>query len=312
MKKNIRNILSCIVLILIIAAMWLCCETILRPVYSDMSLATIEAFHSIEDNSQDVIVYGSSHSWRGVNTKQLYDDYGIAAFNYSCMWQRFNTTRLFLTDSLLTQKPKVAVIDVGNMSEILKDTDVVGEVYYTRKLKMTEDKKKYLKECFGNEAGRYVTYAIPLVMYHSGWNDLSEKSFSDVSASAADFVESRGYFGFENSVPVAVNDGSDYWEDVIPDATMTILDDMVNTCHANEIEVVLITVPYYSNEFIYRDALKEYASEKGCRYIDFFELSTEIGLDGENDFSDTDHLNHNGACKVTKYLGEVLKENYDL
>lgn len=312
MSKWLKNIINCIVLIGILVIAWLYCERVLRPVYSDMSLATIEAFHSLPANSQDVIIYGSSHSWRGVNAKQLYDDYQINAYNYSCMWQRLNTTDLFVHDSLLTQNPKVAVIDMGNLHDILSDSNMVGEIYYTRELKNTEAKKKYLRGCFGNNLGRYVTYYLPLSMYHSGWEDISSESFEMTNLSPEKFTESRGYLGFSNCEKIEISDGSDYWEDVIPDRSMELINDMVDTLQGAGVEVLLITIPYYSNEFIYRDALKEYAKEKGCNYLDFFELSKEISLDGNTDFSEWDHLNDSGATKVTEYLGKYLRDNYDL
>ena len=312
MKKTIINLINCIVLLGIIVLCWSYCEKIFRPVYSDMSLAAIDAFHSADDNSLDVIVYGSSHSWRGVNTKELYDDYGLRAYNYSCMWQRFNTTELFLNDSFRTQNPRLVIIDVGNLSEVLKDTEMVGEVYYTRKIKDSEAKRKYLRECFGDNIGRYVTYYLPFSMYHSGWTDISEDSFSMVNLSPDNFIASRGYLGFDNCEPVNVVDGSDYWEDVLPDESEKILNNMVELCKSKGAEVLLITVPYYSNEFIYRDALHEFADNTGCTYLDFFELSGAIDLDGNTDFSEWDHLNNSGAHKITKYLGDYIKDNYDL
>jgi len=312
MKKKIVNLINCIVLLAIIAGCWSYCEKVFRPVYSDMSLSTIDAFHSVEENSLDLIVYGSSHSWRGVNTKELYDDYGIEAFNYSCMWQRFNTTELFVNDSFVTQNPKLVVVDVGNISEILKDTEMVGEVYYTRKIKDSEAKRRYLKGCFGDNIGRYVTYYLPFSMYHSGWTDISEESFSMDKLSPDSFIASRGYLGFDNCEPVNVVDGSDYWEDVLPDESEQILNNIVELCKSKGAKVILITVPYYSNEFIYRDALHEFADKNDCVYLDFFELSGTIGLDGNTDFSEWDHLNNSGAHKITKYLGDYIKENYDL
>ena len=285
---------------------------VLRPVYSDMSLATIDAFHELPENSVDLIVYGSSHSWRGINTKELTDDFGIQSYNYSCMWQHINTTDLFVHDSLRTQKPKIAVIDMGNIDAILRDTEIVGEVYYTRKIKHSDAKKRYLRECFGNDYGRYASYYLPLSMYHAGWTDITAASFDKSGLQPKSYIESRGYLGFDSCESVSVSDGSEYWENPLPDESVRVLDDMVEALSREGAKVILVTVPYYSNEFIYRDALKQYALDKGCAYLDFFELSSQIGLNGDTDFSEWDHLNNSGAHKVTEYLGEYIRENYEL
>jgi hypothetical protein len=46
--------------------------------------------------------------------------------------------------------------------------------------------------------------------------------------------------------------------------------------------------------------------------IDMLELSEDIDINWRRDFSDYGHTNHFGAQKVTAYLGEFLKNNYDL
>ena len=72
---------------------------LLDPPNTILGFEVIEAFHSLEDNSLDVIVYGSSHAWRGCDTRVMKDKYSIAAYNYGCNWQKMNTIELFLKDS---------------------------------------------------------------------------------------------------------------------------------------------------------------------------------------------------------------------
>ena len=68
----------------------------------------------------------------------------------------------------------------------------------------------------------------------------------------------------------------------------------------------------YSEEYLYNDAMQEYAEVNGCAFIDLCKNYKEVGLDGKTDFSDTGHLNSSGAKKVSDYIGEYLSENYDL
>ena len=47
-----------------------------------MLFKAIKTFHELPENSIDVIAYGSSHTWKGLNTMKMYEDYGIGAYNY--------------------------------------------------------------------------------------------------------------------------------------------------------------------------------------------------------------------------------------
>ena len=97
-----------------------------RPTRTDIAFQQIEVFHSLPENSLDVIIYGSSHAWRSVMPMQMYDEYGIGAYNYGAFWQKLNTTYVFLNDSLDTQKPKVALIEVGFVNKQVENEDLIG------------------------------------------------------------------------------------------------------------------------------------------------------------------------------------------
>ena len=83
---------------------------LVRPTDTDDEIKAIKTFHSMPENSIEVIAYGSSHAWKGLETMEMYREYGIGAYNYGCNWQHINTTSLFIHDSLRTQSPKVLLI----------------------------------------------------------------------------------------------------------------------------------------------------------------------------------------------------------
>lgn len=77
---------------------------------------------------------------------------------------------------------------------------------------------------------------------------------------------------------------------------------------------VHITTPYYTNvksQKIY-NRVRQIASLYDVPYIDFNMLYQEIGLDFSVDFADGDHLNHKGNTKFSVYLGNYIKENYNI
>ena len=131
-KKKLRICADILVLALLVGlGVWALGE-VLRPVDTDSPVNAIHTFHRMPENSLEVIGYGTSHMWLGMDPMELYRAYGIGAYNYGCNWQELNTTLLFLKDSLRTQNPKVVLIDTFHVNEMKLDMNMDGEIYYTR------------------------------------------------------------------------------------------------------------------------------------------------------------------------------------
>jgi len=228
------------------------------------------------------------------------------------MWQSLNTIDLFVNDSFRTQSPKVAVVDVGRVAEILSDADLVGEIYYTRELANTSKKWTYLKECFGGDRKKILSYYLPFSVFHSNWDNVTKDSFDMSDKEAQLFVDSRGFMGFENVCPTVVGNVDEYWQEPLSDEMIRYLDSIVEKCSENNTKVLFVAVPFYSVEYMYSNAMEEYCQNNNCDYLDFFRLTDQIGLDGDTDFSDAEHLNLSGADKMTDYLGRYILDNYNL
>lgn len=52
------------------------------------------------------------------------------------------------------------------------DVNLNGEICYTRGIRESKDKQDYLKQCFGTDKRRYLSYYIPLYAFHDNWVDL--------------------------------------------------------------------------------------------------------------------------------------------
>ena len=84
---KLKILLSCLITICITIAMLSYCGHLLDPDESETAMDAIKAFHMLDENSLEVIVYGSSHAWRGCDSMEMYRKYGLAAYNYGCNWQ---------------------------------------------------------------------------------------------------------------------------------------------------------------------------------------------------------------------------------
>lgn len=310
MKK--RNILSCLAVLVLVTLGIARLNVLLRPVDTDSSVTAIETFHTLPENSVEVMGFGSSHMWLGLDTMTMYDAYGIGAYNYGCNWQELNTTLLFLKDALRTQHPKVVLIDTFNVNTWKQDMNMDGEIYYTTAIPWMKDKLTYLRQSFGPYHKEwYLSYFMPLAAFHENWVNLSEASFRSPAQSGEDYRKTMGYFVSGAVTPVEIPDQTLLPQQPLQDEAAMLLAEIVELCQENGIQPVLCTIPWQGTN-VYADYLRSFAEAYGCSYVNLYDHIEEMGLDEASDFSDTGHLNASGATKIARYMGAYLKANYSL
>lgn len=310
MKRKIKILLSCAITFSLIIGLINRLGDLVRPIDTDIALNSIDAFHALPENSLEVIGFGSSHMWRGMSPMEMYEAYGIGAYNYGCNWQHINTTALFLKDSLRTQSPKVVLIETYLVNELLENTNIDGEIYYTRGIDWFQGKWQYLKQCFGDDKERYLSYFMPLCAFHDNWVNLEMKNFQEIGDGLY-FHKTMGLVYTENVTPITIPDSETFEQEELSESAKAVLDEMVSICNENDIEIIFYTAPHQGT-YAYGDAMKKYAKENDCVYFNLYEYVEEVGIDGETDFADEGHLNNSGAVKVSDFLGEYIVNNYDV
>lgn len=310
MKRKLTNIVGTVITIALTVFLLQYMGHRLDPLSTETAFEAINAFHALPDNSCEVIVYGSSHAWKGCDTRVMYDKYGIEAYNYGCHWQGINTTLLFLQDSLRTQTPKVICVDTYQCNTVRQDMDMTGEIYYTRAIKNFDGKRKYLKKCFGDNIERYISYYFPIVMFHDNWNAVRSENYSKQNISQV--VELRGFYPSDNIFEGEIPNYKDFSQRRLSDDATEILDEIVRSCREKNISIIFYTCPFMGEYRSYSNAMQKYCDRNNCVYLDLFQYCDDMGLNGETDFRDATHLNTNGAKKVADFLGKYIVENYNI
>ena len=306
-----KNIVGTVVTIILTVVIIIWLGHVVRPVDTDSSISAIEVFHDLPKDSVEVIGYGSSHLWRGLYPMEMYEKYGIGAYNYGCNWQHINTTEMFIEDSFRTQSPKVILIETFRVNEVLEDTNMDGEIYYTRAIPAFDGKNSYLRQCFGNDRERFLSYYVPLCAFHDNWVNITTDNFRLSTQDPEYFHYTMGYIFTAGVTPVSIGDPNGFEQEELGDDAVSVLDRIVELCREKNTDIVFYTAPW-QGEFPYGEAMKDYSVKNGCAYLNLFEYMDEIGLDCNSDFCDEGHLNHDGACKVSDFLGGYIKEHYDV
>jgi hypothetical protein len=160
----------------------------------------------------------------------------------------------------------------------------------------------------------WLSYLFPIMRYHDRWSELSGEDFKY----------------FFNKPDVSIN-GFIIRSDILPEQEMPpfspladytfsensykYLDMMNELCERNGAPLILMKAPLkYPHWYDEWDRqMEDYAAKHGLRYINFLELTDELGLDMSVDtFNGGLNLNVYGAEKMAIYFGELLRSEFRL
>lgn len=236
------------------------------------------------DESLDAVFMGHSAVYHGISPMELYNDFGMASYDYAQPLMMAHETKQLLKDLLKKQKPKVLALNVDYL-------------FYDQ-----------FKLVFKSMAKRVILAAFPFYESHLAWRDGFGKPPRDICKGyvyRSEVTELNGAPAFEPTDEV--------YE--MKKQSRKSLNAIYDMCKENGVELVLFELPGgWTWSYSKHNCIKQFADEKGLKFLDMFESehANKIGLDWNKDMRDTDHLNYSGASKTTRYMGEWLKNNFDL
>lgn len=264
-----------------------------------------------KNNSLDVVFTGNSDTFRGISPMEIWNDYNITSYNYVSSGQRMWTAYYMLNEALKTQKPKVIMLNIdGIFSDNHSSMSNYQKVFDT--WPMSKNKIKAIMDpSFDFSYGRKLAFVFPIISYHSRYNELTNEDFE---YAYSDFH--NPYKGIDLTIDSKPFEG-EYIKDSdeiysLNQKVLKYLDKYVDKCKKEKINLEFIWIPSPDSWSASKsNAVMEYASNNGIKFTDLNYIYKDLGIDFNIDTADGgDHLNIYGARKVSKYLGEYLKNNY--
>lgn len=265
-----------------------------------------QEFYDLEKNSIDVLFMGSSHVYNGINPVVFYEETGMRGFDFASSNQDLYMTYVYLQEALKYQKPEYVVLDGAMFNRGV----FASQKYY----EMSFDSMKWSKLKYDSlmewkhmdPEQRIIDRFIPLLAYHSRWEELKFFDFSQKNLTTA----INGYIPSKYTTMVMKYEYDEYdplWE--IPTLTRSYFEKISNLCFENDIELVLILIPDTTTRYGITEPVKMLAWDYDLTCIDYNETEKfeETGVDTSCDFKDVGHLNSFGAEKFTKALAQDLK-----
>lgn len=313
MNNKTKNILAvCLSVILTAFAVW-ALGRLVQPKYTTGVLegGMVREYYD-EEHPHDVIFIGDCEVYENFVPVTLWQEYGITSYIRGSAEQLIWQSYWLLKETFSREDPKVVVFNVMAM----QSGEPTSEAYNRMTLdgmKLSRYKRQCMKASI-TEGESVLSYFVPLLRYHSRWNELNKEDFENWFSKK--HVTSAGYLMRTDVKPMKRLPAAPILED--PEYSETCwqyLDMMRELCEENGATLILVKSssvwPVWYDEW--DQQISDYAKEHDLRYINFLPLNEEIGIDFETDTYDGGlHLNLYGAEKLTSYFGQILAEDYDL
>ena len=274
-----------------------------------------EYFYDMPENSVDVLYLGSSSMWAGVSPAIVYTETGAAGFNRSTTVQTAPTTYAFLIEALQTQTPELVVLDAYSMfipyDEVFMRSAVDAMEY--------SPAKQTAIDYYSDNLFTRLSFFVPYLRYCTSWDQVAPEKiltyYKTVSA-GYDYLCPMGGRISDNVYPFEMPKENYATTDEVttPDSESEKYFRMIiELCQEKDIDVMVLTIPNSFSTYADYNKMTSLCNEYGVKYFDLALISDELGVDCQKDFSDSGiHMNVYGNVKVSRYVAQLIKDNYDI
>ncbi|MCR4924808.1 MAG: hypothetical protein K5917_00805 [Clostridiales bacterium] len=309
-RSKIENLAKCsMFLIFFVILFWFCNKVFILK--RNDGITPMQNFYAQKQNTVDVLFCGPSLMGE-LGMDELWYDYGIAGYNLWGSGEPFWNCYFGLKEALKSQKPRVVVLEVSPASYQFEYSDNTGQLVNTQGMKFGKNfldairvstpKEKYLELFFGIQT------------FHWRFKELSRDDFLHFTW-IQDCITDKGSFHYyHNNAKMDLTDISSIVEfkNLYPKAE-EYLRLFIEYAQQRKIQVLLIKTPSINRmaEAPFYNCVSKIADEYGVKFIDTNRVSDEIGFELD-DSADGGHINVRGMWKCTSYIGNVLRNEYNV
>lgn len=269
-------------------------------------------FYQMDNDSIDVIFFGSSHAHCTIDHGYLWDNYGMAGYTLSAGDQQLDSTCYFVKEALRIKKPQVIAVEM--LGAVMGEFDNTDTDIYRNSLGMKWSGNlaqyvNYLAESMELDNSRKNEILAKIPVIHSRYKELDRADFED------DIPFMVGYRGSYEVVPLERPVEETGGENAgLSEEKQKTLQEIIDEAQKSGVGIVFFAAPFAVSQDQQRgfEAVEEFARTQGVPFINYNKLYDEIGIDFQADFRDDGHVNNYGAAKVTAHLASFLKDNYAL
>lgn len=322
MKKNLCKVAAFIVVFIIL---FFSVQSVLHQRFDGHMAKRNESYLEEEQNSIDVLFFGTSEIYDGITPLELYKENGITSFNLASVGKSAIADYYQLLWALETQSPKVVVLDFASLYNQDVAKILFRNVYsYLPDRKLANQMLDDICELYTDEDK--LSYIFPLLRFHSMWNELTEEDFHNEREYDPEFKE----FSKGADLQVEGYPEDDEIQEITPDLWQPLdmefsleeystryYEKIISLCREKGIQIVALFPPKISDAdkvTVELATSEAYFAQYQIPLLNYntYEKVTELGLTLEEDYWNSSHLNIRGARKFSISVADTLDEMFDL
>lgn len=276
-------------------------------------------YYDYPKGSFDVIIAGPSVMKNAVQPVQLWQDYGIRAYNLSCGNQSLSCSYYILKDAIDRDHPSLVVLDVTYAEEIYVTRSKNFVHYLTDAMPLTDTYRYQMIQEVVQPQDR-IEFYFPFYSFHSRWKEITASDFQNgnyqkYTLGSVTYARTVGY----DAVPFQRYDV----DTSLSDVSREYLEKIIALCKETDTELLFTCCPvssangdcdersFNSRRSVMKD-VSALAAKNNVPFLNFLENPDAVQTDAYKDFWDGIHLNMFGSAKVTSFLGTYISNNYSL
>lgn len=255
----------------------------------------------------DVLFLGTSHMVNAIYPIELWNEYGIAAYNMGGHGHPMASSYWLMMNALDYCSPELIVIDCQSIANDERKASLDYSHWTMDNFPISKNKIAAVFDLYDDSSKR-MEYLWDFSLYHSRWNEITQADYQK---------EESLYYGGEPRIAVAVPDTPIDIAACVKTDLDTLgtqyLRKIIEECQKRKIEVLLTYLPFpvtkesNVNESFNAEAI---AKEYGIECVNFLKMDI---VDYNTDCYDSgSHLNPSGAKKVTEWLGKYIQITYQI
>lgn len=245
---------------------------------------------------------------------QLWNNYGITSYNLGCSGGSIPVSYWMMRNAVKYHKPKIAVLDLfytESNSKIEGTKEFLHDNYDVYPISLI--KIKTVMDLYDGDFNSQFELLFPFSVYHTRWNEMDSDMLNRILMRNLSYNKEKGANSY-TGVAIPNNMVLVPETEILDEKTLGLkyIQMFIDFCKSENIEPVLVNVPYIASERSQKAANSavELAKKNNVRAVNMqYAGIVNYNTDMRDSWS---HLNPSGEYKVTEYLGRFFINNFEL